>query len=138
MNNKIDENEMPIVEKAKDWPDNNETVMFSDIVEPLREALQVALDKGDEVYKDGIEWNGFNGLRNGRHPCIPNIPETLHAVGLQYHKERDRDAFTTILSTAVQLGMEQGKREIKEELQRYKSMFFSETGKKMIESIIKS
>lgn len=136
MNNKVDENKLMIVEKAKDWPDNNKIAMFSDIVEPLRDALQIALDKGEKVYEDGIEWNGFNGVRNGRHPCIPNIPETLHAQGLQYHKERDRDVFNTILSVAVWLGMEQGRRELLGELKEMSPSFISDPGKEMIKRIL--
>lgn len=118
MNNKVDESGCPIVEDANSWPENNEMVAFSDIVDSLRDALQVALDKGNEVYKDGIEWNGLNGLMNGRHPCIPNIPDQLHSEGLKYAKERDRDVFTSILTVAVQLGMEQGAREVKAEIKQ--------------------
>ena len=100
--------------------------------------MQVSIDKRDKVYKDGIGWNGLNGLRNGKHPCIPNTPETLHSQGLQYHKERDRDAINTILTIAVQLVIEQGRREIKQEVKQYMYLLEPESyAEKLISKIIK-
>lgn len=137
MNNKVDKDGNAIFEKAKDWPDDNGMVSFDMLVSGLRKTLQIAIDKGDKVYEDGIEWHGLNGLKNGHHPCICNIPETLHAEGLQYHKERDRDAITTILGIAVQLGMEQGAREVKQEFQKMRCAFTSDLGKQAFDLIMR-
>lgn len=138
MNNKVDENNQPIVEEAKDWPPNNEIVTFGeDIVDPLREALRVAMDVGNKVYDEGIEWTG---LKQGGDlsACIPHPSRALHSISLKYcHEEQGRDVFTEILSIAVQLGMEQGRRELISQLKKISFMFSSETGKKMIEKILK-
>lgn len=138
MNNEVDDDGCPIVTRANDWPKDNKMAPFEGLVNSLRRALQVAIDKGDAVYDEGIEWNGLNGVMNGNHPCVPNIPDQLHSEGLKYAKERDRDAFTSILTIAVQLGMEQGAREVKGKLKEVQSMITqnSEYGQKILSSII--
>ena len=117
MNNKVDETGCPIIEtEDKNWPDNNEMAMFMDIADPIREALQVAIEKGDKVYEEGIEWTGLEqGFSNSA--TIPNPSEMLHAYHLKYSNERQgRDVYTEIIGIAVQLGMEQGRRQIIEKL----------------------
>lgn len=134
MNNKIDEFGIPIVKASKDWPDNNEMANFAEIVDPIRKALQVALDKGDKVYKDGIEWTG---LKHGTQSAIFDPSRTMHSVALKYCNEnQSRDVFTEILSLAVQLGMEQGRREVKMKLKKISFMFTSKTGKNALKNIL--
>lgn len=140
-NNKLDKNGyLDIEEKDKDWPADNKMARFPDISDPIREALQVAMDKGDKVYEDGIKWTG---LKQGYHAavCSPDPSSTLHAYNLNYSKtEQDRDVYREIIAIAVQLGMEQGRRQIIEEL-RTLSLTLSAVesilsgGKEILESI---
>lgn len=141
MNNKIDKDGyLDIEEKDKNWPADNKMARFPDISDPIREALQIAMDKGDKVYEDGIKWTG---LRQGAHAaaCSPDPSSTLHAYNLNYSmKEQDRDVYREIIAIAVQLGMEQGRRQIIEELKTL-SLTLSAVesilsgGKEMLESI---
>ena len=132
MNNKVDKNGFAIAKKSKAWPNKNLMASFSDIVDPLREALQIALDEKKEVYKEGIEWTGLKiGRKNSA--TLFNPSEALHASNLTHaNKSQNRDVFTEILSIAVQLGMEQGRREVINELKEVSFMFSSETGKKIL------
>ena len=65
----------------------------------------------DEVYKKGIEWDGLDlGYRAKTANMSPH--ETLDAEHLKYAKdEHSRDVYQNILCIAVQLGMEQGRRQ---------------------------
>lgn len=136
MNNKIDKNKIPIAEEAKDWPANNKMADFGSIANPLREALQIAIDKGNKVYEEGIEWTGLKqGSINRSIVFQPSM--ALHSINLKYsNEEQNRDVFTEILNIAIQLGIEQGRREMITELKEISFMFTSETGKQMIDKII--
>jgi len=127
MNNKVDKNKTPVVKKSKDWPAKNKVADFESIVEPLKKALQIAIDKGNKVYDEGIEWTGLK--QGGKNSAIVFQPsEALHSINLKYsNEEQNRDVFTEILSIAVQLGMEQGRREIISELKEISFMFNSLT-----------
>lgn len=142
-NNKLDENgHLDIKEKDKDWPADNKMARFTDIADPIEKALWVAMIKGDRVYEDGIKWTG---LKQGHHAgaTSPDPSSTLHAYNLNYSKkEQDRDVYREIIGIAIQLGMEQGRRQIIEEL-RSLSLTLSAAesilsgGKEMLESITK-
>ena len=134
MNNKVDNCGNPICKEAKEWPLNSEMAKFGEIVDPLREALQIALNKGDKVYSEGIEWTG---LKQGKGNPIFHPPRSLHSIGLSECKEhQNRDVFTEILSIAVQLGIEQGKRELKTELKEISFMLTSKHGEEMLQKIL--
>lgn len=143
MNNEINKNELDVNDsvigknKGKKWPDKFGLVRFSSIVDPLRDALQTAMEKEDKVYEEGIEWNGLE--LGGRESATVFQPEAaLHAQNLKHSKDsQDRDVFTEILSIAVRLGVEQGRREIRGKLYQLKFMFTSESGKAMIETLLK-
>lgn len=138
MNNKVNNNKMPITKEAKDWPANNKMANFESIANPLRKALQVAIDKGNKVYEEGIDWTGLKqGSKNSAIVFQPSM--ALHSVNLKYSNEKQgRDVFTEILNIAIQLGIEQGRREIINNLREISFMFTSETGKEIIDKIINS
>ncbi len=136
MNNKIDKNgHLDIEREDKNWPADNKMVGFPDIADPIREALQIAMDKGEKVYEEGIEWTGLKqGFKN--QATVPSPLEALHSYNLKRsNKKQNRDVFTEIITIAIQLGMEQGRREIIQELKEVSFVFSSETGKKVIEQI---
>ena len=134
MNNEIDKNDMPTVTEAKNWPGDNKRAIWADIVDPLREAMQVIIDKGDQVYEDGIEWNG---LKQGMPQNVNHPPYELHSETLKYNKKRDRDAITSLLQIAVQLAMEQGRREIKEQLSELRFVLESNPTKDLLDIMLK-
>lgn len=137
MNNKLDDG-YPVTEtEGKEWPENSKVVRFSDITDPVKEALQVAMDKGDAVYEDGIEWTG---LMQGKFTAAVALAPTvaLHAQNLTYsNEEQGRDVYNEIISIAVQLGIEQGRRMMVEQLNEYKFLFGSEQGRTIIENLLK-
>ncbi len=138
MNNKLKKGAPDVKTPGKDWPENNEQANFEDIADPVVKALKVAIKKGNAVYKDGINWTGFKQGKLTRASVFPPTV-ALHAKNLTYSKkEQGRDVITEIVSIAVQLGIEQGRRMVVEDLERYKFLFKSEPGKEIIESLIKT
>ncbi len=129
MNNKVDDRGYPIIGISKSWPDDNKTIEFTKIAGPVRDALQIALDKGDRVYEDGIEWTG---LKQGKKYPLVHPDRTLHSVNLK----KNKDVFADIINIAIQLGMEQGERIVREQLSDYRFMFSSDTGKEMLNNIL--
>lgn len=93
----------------KEWPSDNEPVHFEDLVAPLAIAMRHAYNLERKELCD-IPYNGYDiGSRD--LACCLSIPARLKAEQLRYaHEEQGRDALTEILSMAVQLGIEQGRR----------------------------
>lgn len=94
----------------KEWPADDKTANFEDIVKPICLAIWCAYDlKRKNVGKD----IPYNGLEVGRSVLATNlgIQERFAAEQLRYsEEEQGRDALTEIVSAAVQLGIEQGRR----------------------------
>ncbi len=136
MNNKLDKNNYPIItNKGKDWPDNNKMANFKDIADPIIKALKIAMKKGDKVYQEGIEWEGLKQGPANNHICF-NPSESLHAKNLTSSKEsQGRDIYIEIISIAIQLGFEQGRREVITQLNDLKFALNSEVGPELLEII---
>jgi hypothetical protein len=135
MNNKVDERGSPITAEAYKWPSNNEMVIFDSLISQVREALQIAIDKGEKVYEDGIEWKGLEQGKICNHVAL-DPQDALHADSLSYSRENQRDAFEVIISIALQLGMEQGRRDTLKKIEDISCVFTSDTGKKAIEIML--
>lgn len=94
----------------KEWPGDNKTVPFDEIVGPLKKALKFAysferINKGKD-----IPWTGLNIGKRERGTCLPP-DESLLAEQLVYNKDdQGRDPLDVLLGIAVQLGIEQGRR----------------------------
>ncbi len=90
----------------KQWPkDNTEVLSFTDLIDPVRKALEIAYAFKRKKIKS-IPYDGYNTptLLAGFGP--PD--ERLTEEGLAYDEERDRDALDTLLNISFNLGMEQG------------------------------
>jgi hypothetical protein len=98
----------------KKWPSKNEPASFSNIVEPLRKILKQFNVESPEPRT--IRYSGYElGYKESITSTQPDKRLTLES--LQYELEdQDRDVLTVILSIAVQLGIEQGRRLMMEDL----------------------
>lgn len=137
MNNKMKDGCCDVENDGKEWPKDSEVARFPDITDPIRKALQVAMDKGDKVYEDGIEWTGLSqGTFTGA--CVQAPTVALHASNLTYsNEEQNRDVFVEIISIAVQLGMEQGRRIMIDKIKEYKFCFKMEQGQEIFDLLLK-
>lgn len=108
--------------RLKPWPKSNKTVPFTDLVEPIRKAIEFAYRLERQHAKQSIPWKG---LTHGDRVLVtnPNPRDMLSAESLEFEMEdQGRDALDTILATAAQLGIEQGRRMALEELQSIAGM----------------
>lgn len=137
MNNKLDNGRSVVKTGGKEWPKDNEIAKFGDIADPVVEALKIAIKKGDKVYNEGIEWTGFT-QGSFTAATVPDPSFALHAKNLTYSKkEQGRDVFTEIISIAVQLGIEQGRRMVADKLKEYEFMLDQpDFAKEMIKGLI--
>ena len=100
----------------KNWNKEGEPEAFSDLVDGLHDALNKALSMREGVYQHGLPYKGFEV---GESSKLTNYSaeERFKAEQLRSEKEQGRDVFSVIISTAVHLGMEQGKRVYYQEIQ---------------------
>ena len=95
---------------VKQWDKKGNTASFNDIAAPLCKIFKEAMEKGADVYKDGLVWEGFDIGETMKHIALsPDqrfTPENL----LHSKIEQGRDVFDEIITLAIQLGIEQGRR----------------------------
>lgn len=98
----------------KKWPENNGLASFTGIVNPLHKTLvqavsilEDAANKKDmvDVFRHGLNYDGLEIT-----VLDPIQPRFFSAEYLHEEEKRGHDPFWVILSIAVQLGMEQGRR----------------------------
>ena len=91
----------------KSWPEEGGTVRFSDIADPLRDAI-------DQIYElrrkppCDVEWTGY-GFPGDDRCEQPEVRLTARSLDYDEH-EQCRDPMRVIIGLAVQLGIEQGVR----------------------------
>jgi hypothetical protein len=94
----------------KEWPDDDELVDFPSLVGPLRKALSHCYKLVRKNTGADCMYEGYNIGKNEQTICLTPDQE-LTAKSLEYNNNsQGRDAATTILSIAVRLGIEQGRR----------------------------
>jgi hypothetical protein len=92
------------------WPEGNKTADFSDIAGPLVAALKFCYTLHRRNRNKNVPYKGFN-IGDRQRACCLDADEALTAKNLRYNDEdQGRDAVTTIISLAIQLGIEQGRR----------------------------
>ncbi len=94
-----------------DWPDNDETLDFSDLTEPIVDLIRQAywLNSAHST-KKGLVWRGPSLPKSLAATCHP-YDEALSAERLRYNdSEQGIDPLMVIVGIAVQLGIEQGRR----------------------------
>ena len=100
----------------KAWPSDGSMVAFEEIVDPIVQSIRFfystepKFDLDDESCDNlQIPWNSYNIGRDALAVCFP--PDVrLTAKMLRKAQERGRDPLVEMISLAVQVGMEQGKR----------------------------
>ena len=94
----------------KAWPKDGSAVGFNNLSDPLCELLKEAIRKGDEVYKGGLIYKGFDlgeTLKMSNHsPKEIFLPENL----LSNKINKSITVFDEIIFLAIQMGIEQGRR----------------------------
>ncbi len=87
------------------WPKDNSTVSFEDLIEPIVCAINFAYTIKRKNINKNVPWNGLN-TPNSEHVALsPN--QTLKAENLKYSEEcQGRDALTEIIGIAIRLGIE--------------------------------
>lgn len=89
----------------KQWPTDGSPVRFDDLLTPCRNALW----KG--------EYQGYDIGERDKACCL-SPDETLSPEGLDRARERGQDRAAVVLSVAIQLGIEQGRRLKMQEVER--------------------
>jgi hypothetical protein len=93
----------------KEWPEGNEVAVFSEIADPLKEAILFGYRLTRRAKKKDVPYDGYRaGVLN--LDCMS--PEAaLKAESLKYIEENHgRDLLDEVIGIAIQLGMEQGRR----------------------------
>lgn len=88
----------------KPWPENDKPADFSDIADPLVNAVRFAFWLERQNEDVDIPYNGFNIGKDCAATCHPAD------IVLTKKMLEDRDPLKQIIMLAVQLGMEQGRR----------------------------
>lgn len=94
---------------SKPWPKDGSPVEFTSIIEPLRDVVK-QLYKLERRPLQDVDYKGFDlGLQEKTICLLPQ--DALTAENLLYaEKDQGQDPMTVVLSIAVQLGIEQGRR----------------------------
>lgn len=107
----------------KQWPDDDKTVLFSDLVESVRECVDFHYDLVRKNTLESMNYTGYDiGSSTKATSLSPN--ESLSLEQLKYNfEEQGRDAMEVIIGIAIQLGIEQGIRLESISSRMYKQMF---------------
>jgi len=99
-----------------EWPVDNKPTSFYHLSGAVREAVDFCYTLRRKNSKEDVPWNG------------PPLPEFLKAQCHEFHdaltadkmeyqlEGQDRDAMDVIIGIAMQLGMEQGRRSLKQDI----------------------
>ncbi len=93
------------------WPkDEAAYVLFSDLVDPLRHVVNFAYVLQRQNEGVDIPWVGYDIGNREKATCI--TPDELFTVDCMKFQDEDqgRDVMDLVLTLAVQLGIEQGRR----------------------------
>lgn len=94
----------------KRWPKDGSTVQFSELTAPVRTAIEFAYRIERKHKNRTIPWDGYS-VGSDVLVCDFAPDEKLRAKNLKFDLEdQGRDALDVIIAIAVQLGLEQGKR----------------------------
>ena len=103
--------------KKKQWPDDGSPAHADDILSPLVEAINFAYSLERQNKGKDIPWNGLEIGEREQSTSLLNA-SALSGEELRYQEEcQARTALLQILGIALRLGIEQGRRIHKKELQ---------------------
>lgn len=98
-----------ITVKNKPWPKDGSTVQFSDLVTSIEHAMRFAYILKRRNVSKNIPWSGYD-IGDDMKTTSPSPADALTKDSLAWQLDQGREAMEVILSFAVQLGIEQGKR----------------------------
>ena len=106
----------------KEWPKDGTCVMFSDLAGPLRKVLRFGYILKRKNGNKDIPWDGYNIGKKELSTCL-NPEEALTAESLAFAKEdQGCDLLDAIITIAIQLGIEQGRRMERKETKERNSL----------------
>jgi hypothetical protein len=92
----------------KEWPsDPAQPIGFSDAIDPLKRALYHLYFLAPR--HRSVDYDGYN-IGSAELPCTPTPEWSLSEEGVERMRASGRSPVETILQTAFQLGIEQGRR----------------------------
>lgn len=93
---------------TKVWPEKDKPASFEDLADPFIKAINFAYDLTRKNENKSIPYNGYE---NGELACCPSIKTMFKKDSLAYNLEdQGRDALAVIITAAIQVGIEQGRR----------------------------
>lgn len=102
--------------KEVSWPKDGSPASFSDLTEPIRKIVRHCYSIQRKNKNKDVDWKGLELPECMSATCL-TFDEKLKADNLKYEKEdQGRSAMDVIISIAVQLGIEQGRRMYKQEI----------------------
>lgn len=107
----------------KQWPANGATVLFSELVESVRECVDYHYRLSRKNTVDPMDYQGYDIGTSAKATSL-SPAEALSLEQLDYDlTSQDRDAMDVIIGIAIQLGVEQGIRLESTNSLIYKTMF---------------
>jgi hypothetical protein len=95
---------------SRGWPSDGSPLNFERIGDPIIKAIRFAYRLERQNGRRSIPWNGPE-IGWQERACCPTIAERFKAGNLAYvEDDQGRDALVEIVSAAIQLGIEQGRR----------------------------
>jgi len=108
---------------------------YSDVMDPIKRALKIAIKQGGSIYETGIKYKGYD-LAIEELATVLSPDEALSAEILKYTKEdQGRDVYDAILNITFCLGIEQGRRMLRRNLDILRDLL--DMSKRHLEAIIK-
>lgn len=98
------------------WPKDDKRMSFEELTFPVYKAIRKAYKLSPKDYGDRINWTGPELPKSMGASCL-TYDKLLTRENLEYsEQDQGRDPLEEIVGVAVQLGIEQGRRIIKEDL----------------------
>ena len=104
----------------KKWSNQkDETAIFSDLADPILKAIRFAYKLKRKNIDEDIKWKGYDIGENDKVTCF-SPDEKFKVKSLAWAlEEHGMDALHEIITVAIQLGIEQGRRLCRREESNY-------------------
>ncbi|MHA2280096.1 MAG: hypothetical protein ACXAC5_04370 [Promethearchaeota archaeon] len=102
--------------KKIEWPEDGKAMCFEALSDSVREVVRHCYTLSRKNKKKDVDWKGPSLPRCMQATCL-SFEDNLKAESLEYQlHDQGRDAMEVIIGIAIQLGIEQGRRALKEEV----------------------
>lgn len=100
----------------KKWPKKNKTVMFSELADSVRGAIEFTYKFERQNMHRNVPWSGYDIGEDVKAGCT-GPEDSLKKNSLAWElDDQGRDALDVIIRIALQLGIEQGRRGAQERI----------------------